>query len=120
MSITKLQHLAATVVAITILATVAAPAQAQTVDLSFQWTAPTSGSAVAHYVVQHQTDGGAWTDVGQVTLNQYTLTATVGVAHAIRVAAVDAQDRQGVWSEPSDPYTPDPGAPGQPGKPIIF
>lgn len=120
MNTTKLQHLAATVVALTVLAAAAAPAQAQTVDLNFQWSAPTTGSAVDHYVVQHQTDGGSWTNVGSVTLNQFTLTATEGVAHSIRVAAVDAQDRQGAWSEASDPYTPDPGAPGQPGKPIIF
>jgi len=116
----KLQHLAATVVAITVLAAAAAPAQAQTVDLSFTWSAPTTGSAVDHYVVQHQEDGGAWTDMGSVATNQYVLAATVGVAHAIRVAAVDTQSRQGAWSEASDPYTPDPGAPGQPGKPIIF
>ncbi|MCP4571366.1 MAG: hypothetical protein GY838_03370 [bacterium] len=120
MNTTKLQHLAATVVAITILAAVTAPAQAQTVDLSFQWTAPASGSTVQHYVVQHQVDGGAWTDVGTVTTNQFTLAAIEGSAHSIRVAGVDSQDRQGVWSEASAPYTPDPGAPGQPGRPIIF
>ena len=32
----------------------------------------------------------------------------------IRVAGVDAQNRQGVFSVASDPYTPDPGAPGAP------
>ena len=48
----------------------------------------------------------------------YTLAATVGHAHRIRVAGVDAQARQGIWSETSDSYTPDAGTPGQPGKPI--
>ena len=111
------------IVIVAALATMILPtlALAQTeMTASFQWTAPTTGSAVDHYVVQHQEDGGAWTDLGTVATNQYVLTATEGVAHSIRVAAVDAQSRQGVWSEASDPYTPDPGAPGQPGKPIIF
>jgi hypothetical protein len=92
-----------------------------TVETSFQWTAPANGSPVDHYVVQHTTDGGAtWTTVGNATTNNITLELRVGFSHQVRVAGVDATDRQGVWSEPSDPYTPDLGAPGQPGKPILF
>lgn len=122
MSSTKLRHLAVTAVTIMILTAAAAPGLAQTADVqvSYTWTAPTTGSVVDHYVVQHQVNGGAWTQIATVTSNQYTLTASVGDTHSIRVAGVDAQDRQGAWSEASDPYTPDPGAPGQPGKPIIF
>jgi endonuclease YncB( thermonuclease family) len=99
----------------------AVPAAAQTtVDVSYTWTAPTSGSAVDHYVVEHRVNGGAWVQIATTSTNSYTLTATYGQTHEIRVAGVDAQDRQGVFSVASDPYTPDPGAPGAPGKPIPF
>lgn len=110
----------ATVLAFLVAALGAAPAVAQTMDVAYQWTAPTTGSAVDHYVVQQSIDGGAWAQVGSVPTVTYTLAATIGVSHRVRVAGVDAQGRQGLFSLPSDPYTPDPGAPGQPGKPIIF
>lgn len=100
----------------------AASAQAQTeMPVAYTWTAPTTGTAVDHYVVEHSIDGGAtWTQVGTTSANSYTLNATVGDSHQIRVAGVDASDRQGPFSEPSDPYSPDPGAPAAPGKPIVF
>lgn len=97
-----------------------AAAAQDVMSTSFQWTAPTTGSAVDHYVVQHLVGNGDWTTVGTTDTNSYTLDLTVGVIHTLRVAAVDAESRQGPWSLPSDPYTPDPGAPGQPGKPIMF
>lgn len=97
----------------------AAPALAQ-VDVAYTWSAPTTGSPVVHYVVQHSIDGGAWQDMGTVVSNAYTLSADFEMAHRIRIAAVDGQARQGVWSDPSDAYTPDAGVPGQPGKPIVF
>jgi hypothetical protein len=96
-------------------------AQAQTeLPVNYQWNAPTTGSAVDHYVVQHSVNGGPWTQVATAASNTYTLTASVGDTHSIRVAGVDAQDRQGPFSQGSDPYTPDLGIPGQPGKPILF
>lgn len=104
-------------------AALALPGAAQAQDVmttSYQWTAPTTGSAVDHYVVQHLESNGDWVTVGNTDTNSYTLDLAVGVTHTVRVAAVDAEDRQGPWSVPSDPYTPDPGAPGQPGKPILF
>jgi len=91
-----------------------------TVQANFTWTAPTSGTAVDHYIVQHSVDGGAWTQVTTVTTNTYTLAATMGASHRIRVAGVDAASRQGPFSLPSTAYVPDPGAPSQPGKPILF
>jgi hypothetical protein len=87
---------------------------------SYQWNAPSTGSTVVHYVVQHLEGGGDWVTVGNTDTNSYTLDLSVGVAHTIRVAGVDSEGRQGPWSVPSDPYMPDPGAPGQPGKPILF
>lgn len=95
--------------------------QAQTTrDVNFQWTAPATGAPVAHYVIEQSINGGAWTSIGTSTTNTYTLTATIGDSHSIRVAGVDADARLGTYSEPSDAYTPQLDPPGQPGKPIIF
>jgi hypothetical protein len=99
----------------------AASSFAQTeVQVNYTWTAPSTGSPVNHYIVQHSVNGGSWTQIGTSNDNTYTLTATVGQSHQIRVRGVDDQNREGLWSEASDPYLPDAGAPGQPGKPIIF
>jgi len=90
------------------------------VQVNYSWTAPTTGTAVDHYVIQHSVNGGPWSQIATSASNSYTLTASEGDSHQIRVAGVDAQDRQGVYSVSSDPYVPDAGAPGQPGKPILF
>ncbi len=96
-------------------------ALAQTeVTVDYSWSAPTTGSPVDHYVIQHSVNSGDWTQIATSASNTYTLTATVGDSHRIRVAGVDSQARQGVFSVPSDAYVPDIGSPGQPGKPIIF
>ena len=107
---------------LTALILTAGPASAQTteVQVNYGWTAPTTGTPVDHYVVQHSVNGGTWTQVATASNNTYTLTASVGDSHQIRVAGVDAEDRMGPFSEPSDPYAPDAGPPGQPGQPIIF
>ncbi len=110
-----------TVLGLTVIVFGQGAAQAQTtMDISYSWTAPTSGSPVDHYIVEHRMDGGGWTEIANVGSNTYTLTATIGRSHQIRVAGVDAQGHQGPYSVASDPYTPEPGPPGQPGKPIIF
>jgi len=112
------------ILALAILTTLLFPAYtpAQTsVDVQYVWTAPTTGTPVVHYVVQHSTDSSAWVTLGNVTELTYTLSAEPGVSHQIRVAGVDAQGRQGPYSAPSEPYTPEPtdtGAPGQPGTPV--
>ena len=108
------------VLAILTAALLAAPASAQTttVNVAYSWTAPTTGSAVVQYVVEQSIDGGAWTQIATSSTTSYTLAASIGHAHRIRVAGVDAQSRQGVFSASSDSYTPDAGAPGTPGKPI--
>jgi hypothetical protein len=90
------------------------------IPVSYTWTAPSVGTAVEFYVVQHSVDGGQWTQIATSTENSFTLNAAVGQSHQIRVAGVDASDRQGIFSVASDPYLPDAGAPGQPGKPILF
>jgi hypothetical protein len=99
----------------------AMPAAAQTsVQVTASWTAPTEGSPVDHYILQISTDGGPFVTVGSVTGTEYVLDLDVGSTYVARVAGVDAQSRQGAWSESSDPYTPDIGPPGAPGKPIIM
>ncbi len=99
----------------------AVPAAAQTaVEVTASWNAPTEGTPVEHYVFQLSTDGGPFVTVGSVTTTSYTLQLDVDHTYVARVAGVDAQDRQGPWSEASDPYTPDVGPPGAPGKPIIM
>jgi len=90
------------------------------VAVNYQWSAPTSGSPVDHYVVQQSVNGGSWSQIATSSSTTYTLSASVGDAHSIRVAGVDADGRQGEFSVASDPYTPDLGTPGRPGKPIIF
>ncbi len=103
-------------IALVLLAAGAAFAQE---SVTYTWTAPTSGSTVHHYVVQHSADGGAWSTVSDnLQATTYILTATYDVEHSIRVAGVDALGRQGPWSVASEPYTPTLGAPGQPGQPI--
>lgn len=108
------------VLAILTAALLAAPASAQTttVNVAYSWTAPTTGSAVVQYVIEQSIDGGSWTQIATSSTNSYTLAATVGNSHRIRVAGKDAQNRQGPFSAASDAYTPDAGAPGTPGKPI--
>jgi len=99
----------------------ATSAMAQTeMDIDYSWSAPTSGSTVDHYVIEHSIDGGSWTQIATSNSNTFTLAASVGVSHQIRVAGVDASDRQGPFSVASDAYSPDPGLPSQPGKPIVF
>jgi hypothetical protein len=110
-------------IALALAALIAVPALGQTTTMptTYTWTAPTTGSAVTHYVVQGSTDGGVtWSMVTQTpnATPQITLALAVGVTWVVRVAGVDAQARQGVFSQHSDPYTPDAGAPGAPGKPI--
>ncbi len=109
------------ILALITVALIAGTAQAQdTQPVNYQWTAPTTGAPVAHYVVEHSVDGGDWTVVGTTSTNTFTLTATVGESHRIRVAGVDADSRMGVYSIPSEAVVPTLDPPGQPGQPIVF
>ncbi len=56
------------------LATLIAPvafAQTTTQQVTYTWTAPTTGSAVDHYLVQHSINGGAWVQIASVTTLSY-------------------------------------------------
>lgn len=95
-------------------------AAAQTVDATASWTAPTEGSPVDHYVLQLSENGGPFYTVSDtITTTSFDVQLENLTTYVARVAGVDAQDRQGPWSEPSEPYTPDLGPPGAPTQPII-
>ena len=94
------------------------PAAQMVAEVAYTWTAPTTGSPAASYVVEHSVEGGAYVRVATTTTESYTLAAVFGESHQVRVAAVDGQGRQGPFSQPSEPYTPELGLPGTPGQPI--
>ena len=99
----------------------ATPAAAQTtVEVTYVWTAPSTGTPVEHYIVEHSTNGGGYSQIATTASTTYTLVATIGDSHQIRVRGVDGEDREGPNSLPSEPYVPDLGPPGQPGKPVLF
>lgn len=111
--------LAVVIVAIPII--VISASQTRTMTVTYTWTPPLTGNPVDHYVVELSVDGGAflsYTPTEPVTLEAVAMEYGFGHTYQIRVAGVDAQGRQGPFSEPSDPYLPDAGAPGQPGKPV--
>lgn len=94
--------------------------QTTTMQTTYTWTAPTTGSAVHHYEVQVSAATPVlW--VSQITMpttTTATVTLPVGSAWIVRVRGIDAQGRAGVWSDPSLEYTPDAGAPGACGRPV--
>lgn len=113
-----MRRLTMTIIAAALLASIAI-GQTTSMNLTYNWTAPTTGSAVHHYVVQTSSNGTTWTTLAaQPTAPTVTITAAVGVNILVRVAGVDATGRQGAYSDPSDPFVPDAGAPGAPSKPI--
>jgi len=90
------------------------------VDARALWDAPTYGTVPVKYIVQHSIDNGAWYDYALTDGN----TTTVGIAitffngHRVRVAGIDAQDRQGPFSLPSNIYVPANVYPHPPTQPI--
>lgn len=100
----------------------AARAQAE-VEATAVWGAPTTGTPVDYYVLQHSVNGSAWTTVAAPVDATYAFQVTTGDSHQVRVAGVDAEGRQGPYSLPSDPFIPgstEPGPPGEPGKPVLY
>lgn len=90
-------------------------------SVTYTWTAPTTGSAVDHYIVQHSENGEAFVTIdSNVATESFILVADYEISHSIRVSGVDSQNRQGPWSLPSDLFIPSLGAPGAPGKPTII
>ena len=87
-----------------LLVVVLAPAlaMAQTVHVPFHWTAPSTGATVEHYNIYYILDGGAPRLLATSPVATYTLEATRGHGHRIQVSGVDADGREGQWSQSSD------------------
>lgn len=87
--------------------------RAESPQVTAQWTAPTSGSPVALYVLQVYTGEDLFLEVTSDS-TQYIFapgTFQVDVPYVARVKGVDARDRSGPWSEWSEAYVWDPGPP---------
>ncbi len=69
-------------------------------DMTFEWTAPTTGSVVAKYEVQIRTGGLNSTDVETqfVTTNQVTFSVDWLTLYEVRVRGVDGAGHVGSWS----------------------
>jgi len=83
-------------VVVTVSGTVASTGATST---TITWTAPSSTSDVASYVVQRVSSTGTWADVGTAALGTTSftdVTATAGQAYAYRVLAVDAASNRSV------------------------
>ncbi len=77
-------------------------------EITYVWTHPTSGSPVEYYVGEGQFAQGPYTPLGAFDGNP-TATFTIpdpllATGFGFRVAGVDAEGRQGPWSETSDEY----------------
>lgn len=89
--------------------------------VTYTWTAPTVGSPVVRYIVQLRSNSGPWVEVSSSTTSPtYTFSTFDYLStYEVRVAGVDAMNRQGLLSDSSIPYMPDQGIPGAPGKPVV-
>ena len=100
------------------------PAGAQTeVEATAAWSPPVYGTPVVHYVLQLSVNDGIWVTIATPADTTYAVPVTEGNSHRVRVAGVDAEDRQGPFSLSSEAYIPgvsDIGEPGKPGQPVVF
>lgn len=88
------------------------------IAVSASWSPPTEGSPVEHYILQISRDGGPFETVATTPDTTYQVELEHESTYIARVAGVDAQQRQGPWSEPSEPYSPfEHDLSGQPGQP---
>ena len=95
----------------------------QTVNTTYHWTGPTTGSTAVRYAFETSMNGGPYllvTDVIPATADpiQFTVPLEVFETYTVRVRAADEKDRWGPNSLPSEAYTPDLGPPGVPTPPI--
>ena len=82
--------------------------------VNYVWTAPTEGSRVVFYRVQLSRNDGEFAVIDSTPTTSYTLAVEWGDKYVIRVAGVDAADRQGPYSIPSEPYPPETPPPSDP------
>ncbi len=81
-------------------------------DVKFSWTAPSTGTAVHHYVAQVLVNERDTLFFNPVTTESIMLPVVYGNKYRIRVAGVDAADTQGPLSNWSLPYSPELAPPG--------
>lgn len=81
-------------------------------DVKFAWTAPTTGSSVHHYVAQVLVNERDTLFFDPVMGESIMLPVSYGNKYRIRVAAVDANNIQGIMSIWSLPYAPELAPPG--------
>jgi hypothetical protein len=110
--------LAKLLIALLVLAPLTVGAQTTFMPTTYHWTAPTTGSPVHHYIVSLKVGTADWATVGTPTEPTHMVPCVPGAVNIVRVQAVDAMGRIGVWSDPSTEYTPDAGAPGACGRPV--
>jgi len=69
-------------------------------NMTFSWTAPSTGSPVAKYEIQIRKGGAASTDITnrEVPTNEVTFAVEWLTKYEVRVRAVDAGNRAGPWS----------------------
>lgn len=89
------------------------PVPAMAEDITYTWDACDTGAPAVNYRMEIEADGAT---VDQILTGHALPGYTIAVGHdktvRVRVAGIDAQDRQGVWSEWSEAYTVDEGSPG--------
>jgi len=102
----KLTFLAAILIAMS----VSYPAAAEVI--TYQWTPCDGGSPEVDFRMEVEIDG-ATVDSFRTgsAATEYDIAVEGGKVVSIRIAGVDAQDRQGPWSEWAEHYTADDGAP---------
>lgn len=94
------------------------PVASAPINVTYSWTAPTTGSACVAYEVERSLDNGVtWTAYTTTTSTTAVVVAPDLQPIVIRVRGVDSLGRKGVYSASSDPFTNDPGPPGACGKP---
>ena len=81
-------------------------------DTEFTWTAPTTGTAVDHYVVVVLINERETQSFDSVPSESIMLPVIYGNKYRVRVAGVDASNIQGPYSPWSQPYTPELAPPG--------
>jgi hypothetical protein len=76
-------------------------------SVTFTWSAPTTGSAVAHYRAEVLVNDREVFEYGPLNGERLTVQVAYGNKYQVRVAAVDAAGIQGPMSVWSEPYSPE-------------
>jgi hypothetical protein len=89
---------------------------AQSLDVNWTWTPPTTGTPVEYYELELMVDGGDWQPFGTTIVPTLTTEMPYG-SSVVRVRGVDVNGRAGQWSLESEPFV-DYGEPGTCSMPV--